>query len=210
VSERDRETILARRAAFLGSALALLGCARPPPIEEPEPVVSVPEPPAEEARSLEELPGRDTTSEPEAKHPSLEIPEGISEAARRRFEHLAGTMREAYELLDRMKVPSDCDLADAACDGRWRELADQLVLVGEKLKNLRPRCPGTSEHAKLYAARETEHREHSEALTREIEQEAERTLAPAGPAAQQRWELHRRQARLARPRVCLSFMCQDW
>lgn len=210
----DRAAILRRRAAFLGSTLAVLsGCSRgsPPPDAAgrsgSQPVVTVAEPAADAQAPADPLPER---SNPAGGHPSLETPPGVSEVARKKFEALAERMRDVYALFDALDVPADCDVTDSVCDDRWRKLADGLLELAERARFIVPVCKGSSESAKLYEQRAKEHADHVAELVKRIDQRIERALDGGGDAARRRWAEHEHEARRARPRVCLSFACSDW
>src|SRR5262245_28195428 len=135
-TEADRVLILRRRAAFVASALATLGCgggqsgarceARPP-------VVAVPEPAADGGAS-DELPPHPERQTPAGNAmPSLEIPDGINARAHENFERLVGQARRANDLLDRLEgtLRTGCDVADPACDERLKLVAEGFVELDE-------------------------------------------------------------------------------
>jgi hypothetical protein len=207
----DRERILARRAAFVGSALALLGCspareAESPPRAEPGAVVAVPEP-ADEGAS-EALPAK--RPKPAAGRPPLDVPEGVSEVARKRFESQAKQMQGVYDLIDAIAVPERCDVTSPSCESDWRKLADDLLELGERARFIRSPCKGSSESAKLFEQRSEQHAAQVEALRQQITEEIEQAIAAGGELAKQRWQKIEADARRSRPVVCLSFGCTDW
>jgi hypothetical protein len=214
--EVDRARILRRRAAFIGSALAALGCSRgsppakgPAPSGEPHAVVSVPratdeEPPGEVPPAAAERP------KPPRSTPPLEVPEGVSEQARERFVRLATQMNEIYDFIDGIEVPERCDVTDAGCESAWRKLAEDLLDLEQKSRWIRSPCKGSSEAAKLHAQRAEQHAAHVAALRQEIAEKIESLIAAGGKSAQEGWAKIERDARRARPVVCLSFGCVDW
>lgn len=217
--ETDRQRILARRAAFVGTALAALGgCARDPaPAGSPPvaptahgPVVEVEEPPADAATPEEALP--DAARQPRVARgaPSLDVPSDVSEEAKRRFEQLAERMRGVYALFDQVDVPERCEATDASCDARLRKLADDLLDLDDRTRYIIPVCAGSSESAKRFGERAREHADYVAELRRALEAEIQSALDAGGDAMKQRWETQQRAASMARPRVCLSFACMDW
>jgi hypothetical protein len=209
----DRAQILRRRAAFVSSALAALGCsgAQPAPAAGGEtPVVSVPPAPAKGEEPAAEQPP--VAAEPAEQHPqpSYELPPGISDEARSRFEHLFTQVKSAHALLERMErtLPVRCDVTSSACDAQWRSIADGFVDYDELVRFLAPVCPGSSQGAKLYLERS---RAHLDALAKRRGRLEQRIVdLMQTDVARARWDAHQGDARQARPMVCLSFACSDW
>jgi hypothetical protein len=208
----DRAAIIARRGLFVSSALALLvGCSSSKPASTPQPtVVAVPEP-SSAPRPSDDKPRADVhRDDPNASGPSLEIPDGIGREARQRFERLIVEVKAIHALLDRMTplVPAGCNVTNPSCDSRWRMLADALVELEERSRLLYPMCPGSSDAAKLYAARA---RAHLEVVAERREDLEDRILQNLGSEAEQRrWQEHQRAARLAQPASVSSISCKDW
>ncbi len=210
--EADRSAILRRRAAFVGSALTLLGCSRSaPPAKPPEPQreaqVSVPEPPAD-AEPSEPVPERGEPERSTRPTPSLEVPEGVSEETRERYVRLAKQMKGIYAEFSAISIPKQCDVSDASCEPAWRSLAERLLTLSDETRWIVPACKGSSESAKLFLARAAEHAEHARLLREELDQEIDRELG--SDAAKKRWQELQGHVRRSRPRVCLSFACVDY
>lgn len=127
----DRATILRRRAFFVTSAVAALGsCARTttPPAPAAPSVVSVPaaDPDAGEPETDAALPSpADAATHSDA--PPLDVPAGVSETARQKYERLASVMTRAYRILDEIDAElPNCSILDASCEPRFRKIADKL------------------------------------------------------------------------------------
>ena len=211
-SDTDRARILQRRAAFLSSALAALGCSAQPSSPKPDPVVAVPvPPPADTEPVVDAKPPPPPPKPATGVRPSLQIPDDVGEIAKRNFEHLAKSMKQLYELLDDMgaAVPEDCDLLNAPCDKAWQRVA-AIAVEMRRVQTFMHRCPGTSADAKRFAAFEKEHREHLGRRRAEVDARIHRAVAGGGDAARDRWEQHKRDAYTAKPYPCLSMRCEDW
>lgn len=205
-----RAAILRRRAFFISSVTALVGCdpkpSAPPP--SPEPVAippgggELPEPSGKPGSGTRERPG---------KMPPLDVPAGINDAARRQFEHLARSIPELHARFDEIakSLPSDCPIAEDRCAERWSALARALVEIEERMPQ-NPVCPGTSEGAKLYQARLDAHRAYLEDRRRATSLRLMEAIAPASDEGKRRWAAHMDKAKSAYPRVCLNYSCQDW
>jgi len=211
----DREAVLRRRAALVGSALAVLGCsaAKSVPATATATVVELPSEDAFASSGDDDLPERT----PQRKSatlgvmPSVDIPAGLSEDVRRRFEYLIAQITRAHELLDDIEhdLPR-CRLSDAACESGWREIAKKTVEIESAIRWLRPECPGSSAGAKLYMQRAVAHLDYFAARRQEVFRPFEQELEKGGEAALRQWEKLTSEARAARPTVCLSIVCQDW
>jgi hypothetical protein len=207
MSDRDKRTILERRALFLGSALTALGCGPKTNTTEPaEPqVVSIPE-------SADTKPTGDTEAPPEADRkpstrgdlPPLDTPPGVSERARQNYESLAKRMTGAHDILDEMEklIPS---CAITSCEGDWRKLAEKHFALDDAFR-FAYTCPGSSAEAKAYAERAQLHSDFFQKRRTAVEAQIS-TAVGSGNARYQ--ELREEFAR-AHPRPCLSFACGDW
>jgi hypothetical protein len=209
--DADKRAVLERRALFLGSALAALGgCARTtPPAEHADPaVVAVPTPGSATASAPSPDAGLPERGEKATLGdlPPLDVPDGASEAARQRYEHLARVMTDAHRAIDDISgsVPS-CDVG--SCEQEWRALARKVFDL-DGLFRFFYSCPGGSEEAKAYAERERAHVQHySERRTAMDKQIAD---ALGSDAARRRWDQLLDDVRTANPVPCLSFACRDW
>lgn len=203
--------MLERRALFLGSALAALGgCARSsPPAEHAGPaVVAVPTAATATAPATAAdagLPERG--AEPAAGDlPPLDVPDGASEAAQQRYEHLARVMTDAHRAIDDISasVPR-CDVG--SCEQEWRVLARKVFDL-DGLFRFFYSCPGSSEEAKAYAAREQAHMKHYSERRTEMDEQIATALG--SDASRRRWDQLLDDVRTANPVPCLSFACRDW
>jgi hypothetical protein len=207
MSDRDRRTILERRALFLGSALAALGCG--PKTNETQPadpqVVSIPE-------SEDTTPTSDTEPTPPADRklstrgdlPPLDTPSGVSERARQNYEALAKRMTTAHGLLDEMEkmIPS---CAVARCEGDWKKLAEKHFALDDAFR-FAYTCPGSSPEAKAYGERAQLHLDFYQKRRTGIEAQ----IASAAGSGDARYQELRNEVAGANPRPCLSFACIDW
>lgn len=206
MSDRDRRTILERRALFLGSALAALGCGPKANTTEPaEPqVVSIP-------GSADTTPTSDPEpTDPPERTPStrgdippLDTPPGVSERAKQNYEWLAKRMTAAHDILDQMEkmIPS-CDIE--SCDADWKKLAEKQYELDGSYRSYT--CPGTSADAKAYEERAKLHHEFLEKRRSAVETR----LSTALGSGTQRYDELRNEVARAHPRPCLSFACADW
>lgn len=207
----DRAQILRRRAVFMSSALAALGCsggAPPGKVAPVPPVVAVPAPVQAADAGVEAPPKREARSEPDM--PSYDVPDGVSDEARERFEQLFSQVREAHALLERLEnaLPAGCALTDPACDARWRGIADGLLDHDEALRFMQPVCPGSSQAAKLWEERSRAHRDYLAKRRGRLERRIVDIVKTEAERA--RWDQHQEEANMARPQICLSFACPDW
>lgn len=207
----DRRAIFHRRALFLGSALAALGSCQKtttPTETAAGPVVAVPEGKQEDAGAVPEtdadVPPREGGGLPRGEMPSLEMPQGISELARGRYEHLYSTMKHSHELLDQIEseVPR-CSIE--RCEGEWQPIAKKLFALDDGFRFYG--CPGSSAEAKAYGERQKEHFEFFDRRKKEVLAWLTTTLGDAGFAKLD--ELVQKE-HMANPRPCLSIACLDW
>ncbi|MCA9625336.1 MAG: hypothetical protein KC731_40215 [Myxococcales bacterium] len=209
----SREVILARRAAFLGSTLALVGCpsrgdgpvgTTSPTTSTTAPVVDIPEPSA--APTAETPPPEPSAppAKPPAGAPGYDVPAGVSDGAKERYDRLHDFARGTYAALDALGDPPNCPLKDAACRPAYEKAAATLV---DQRKDLRLFyiCPGKSEEAKAFAPH---YEAHLAAMNARLAAIDEAYSKAAGNA--DAWEAIKRDAALNKPIPCLSFACPDW
>jgi hypothetical protein len=208
----DRAVLLRRRALFLGSTLAALGgCEKSgaPPETATGPVVAVPESaPAEPTPTDADaggLPPRVDPRPPAGAMPSLEIPAGVGDVARRNYEALARRMTRAHALLDSIEERTP-KCAIAGCEDDWVVIARNLFDLEDNFSRLYT-CPGGSEQAKAFADRQAEHMAYYERRRKDVDSMLRGKLGDAGWA--RLTELIDKE-RSANPRPCLSFACSDW
>ena len=204
----DKSAILRRRAFFVTSALAALGSCTREPTPAVTPVV-VPEPaPDAGVEAMDAAPPSPERDSGEAELPSLEPPEGVSEAAQRYYQTLASKTKAAHEALDRIEraLPKACDFGSAGCEPTWRSLADAFHDV-ERAMALYFVCPSESEDARAFKLVEKAHLDHLKQRRERVERAA---LERAGGANTARWEELKNQAAMAHPMPCLKFACPEW
>lgn len=204
---------MARRAALLGSTLASIGCAptAPPPDDA---TVVVPSANATADEPAEGPTGGPTAAVgPRATYvlPSAEIPAGVGPEAQRRFEALFRNAKALHAILDELDqlVPSGCSIAEPRCEARWKGAAAKMSEL-QFAQQGGHFCPGSSADAKLFAAREAEHKQVLAARMQAIEQRIAQGEELAGPPGKGRWTELVRQAYEAKPYPCLTMSCQDW
>lgn len=213
-TDSTRRRILERRALFIGSALAGLGCgpsATPP--TSPPPVVGV-----EPTQSSPSATAADGSARPEpapkakpGKPPAIVVPEGASQQARQNYDALIKTMGQVHQLLGEAEslLPDSCDILDPACEGKWNEVAARFNDL-RRVHTFSYFCPGSSDEAKQFAAVHAAQREAEQRRTGKLEARIAKALAPGGQAAELRWEDLKRKAYEANPHPCLSVACNDW
>jgi hypothetical protein len=211
--DADRAQILRRRALFMSSALAALGCSGPAGSAKGAPVppvVSVPPPGAGADAGTEAPPKASPRSPPDGEMPPLDVPEGMGDDPRQQFDRLYGQVRDAHALLERLEkaLPGDCTVTNAACDTRWRSIADGLLEYEEMFRFMQPICKGSSAAAKLWEERARAHLEYLSKRRGRLDARIVE-LVQSEPA-RTRWDQHQQDAQLARPQICLSFACTDW
>lgn len=205
----DRAAILKRRALFLGSALATLGSCQKsgvPAETAPGPVIAVPAGEPEDAGASEGEPSaRDAGPRSRGDMPSLEIPSGVSEAARSNYESLITRMRRVHALLDDIeRMAPKCGMN--ACEDQWLPVAKKLFDLDDSF-GFSYVCPGSSDDAKAFFVRRQEHLDFYEARRKDVTVWLTGQLGEPGWARlQELVELER----LANPRPCLSYGCSDW
>lgn len=209
-----RRRILERRALFIGSALAGLGCGpsgapptSPPPVVGVEPTQQSPSAtPADGSAGPRPAP----TAKPD-KPPAIVIPAGVSGRARQSYDALTKTMGQVHQLLGEAEslLPDSCDILDPACEDKWSEVASRLSEL-RRVHTFSYFCPGASEEAKQFAAVHAAQRELEQRRTGKLQARIDKALARSGPAAAERWEELKRKAYEAKPYPCLSIACDDW
>jgi len=217
VSEADRNAILRRRAALVGSALAALGsCARtsPPPDHAAAPVIAVPPPAVEDGGVTAEPDGGDLPSRREnhaGEPPPLIVPAGVGDTARAHYEQLVRTYSDAYKILDQMEagIANGCSINDAKCESQWRALAENEFSLTEAFRFFHV-CPGSSQDAKDFNELEKAHRDYYTERLKKVHSAIEAQIDAGGPGSDKKWEQMKRDVRLHKPVVCLSFACIDW
>ncbi len=208
MDEIDRRLILRRRALFVGSALAALGCGKggaPPEHASDKPVVVVPAEPegTDEEEETEIATDAGTERRVRKDAPSLQIPDGVSQTARQNYEHLAKTFGEAYDVLDDIETTlASCSIDDASCESRWRELAERQYEMEEAFRFFHI-CPGSSDEAKAFRERELAHRAYLDERRAEVWKDR-------SASSKTKFDEMVSTIRMSKPSVCLSFGCMDW
>ena len=133
--------------------------------------------------------------------PGYEVPAGISDAAKERYERLHKFVKESHAMLDPVKVPA-CKLAD--CEDDYRKAAQVMTDVTKDLR-LFYMCPGSSEEAKAFEPHKQAHLKH----LRERMATLDEGLATAA-GEQDSWKKLKTDIAMSKPTPCLSFACPDW
>jgi hypothetical protein len=211
--ERDKKTILRRRAFLVTSALAALGgCGKAATTggdTEPKSVVTVP-------GSEGDAGGAHDVPAPSSRHdaatvegmPAMEVPEGVSAYGKSQYERLYGSMNRTHGLLAEIEneLPS-CSILEADCERRFSRFAANLNGIEEELEGISP-CGGESPEAREFAAHVTAHLTFLHKRRDRVEEAIAQRLRPGGEPARQRWQELVRAA--ARPRPCLEYACPKW
>lgn len=213
----DRATILRRRAFFVTSALAAVGCAPTPAPNTPggssssdTSAVTVPSavPAPGDASDGAAPPPREPVSEP---LPNMEIPAGVSDTARSRYEQLFKRMKEAHATLASVEktVPDGCSPAEPKCAAAWRSVAEALQGLDVGFSKFLV-CGGTSAEAKAFEARAEEHQKFLTERRQKLDERIAKAVAAGGQRAGSEWQRIKDDAENANPRPCLKFGCPDW
>lgn len=151
-----------------------------------------------------------TTTKPEepppktvSGRPAYDVPEGIGEEAKKRYDRLHKFMKESHERLDpALAALPDCKLR--ACEARYREAATVLSEL-RKDQRLFYICPGKSDEAKTFQPHYTAHRNH---LQERLDQlDAGLRKASGDETAYQALV---EEIAASKPIPCLSFACPEW
>ncbi len=193
MEDDDRSLILSRRAAYIGSALAVLSsCARSGESTAEAPTASVIAIPTVEESDAGEItkdapPGR-ADHWIRAGMPSLDVPQGVSDKARINYERLAQTMTEAHALLDDLEstLPANCLVTDARCESSWRAFAEKLDELTNKFRYFHT-CRGSSTEAKEYAEREQAHLKFYQGRYEALDKQRQEAVKSAGPKGNGAW-----------------------
>lgn len=204
-----RTRILRRRAAFLTSTLAVIGCGGPTRTQPAPAPVTVP---SGSAQPEEPDPGPPEAPPTAGRSgmPSLEVPEDINEQAHERFVGMVKQVQELHATLDEVEdtLGQRCSVLDPACEPTWRELAKQLLQVNGEFRWMHVVCKGSSEGAKLFEERQDEHREFLQKRVNELLSSIESGFSSRDEL--KRWKALWDEEELARPQICLSYGCSDW
>jgi hypothetical protein len=204
-----------RRAAFLSSALAAVGCSssshngaqsngQEPGATSQTPVVTVPVPAMPSSAPAETVRPEDPPPKPKmGERPAYDVPKAVSDTAKQNYQHLHKTMKELHRMLDDMEttLPA-CDIAKPDCQAAFRLEADQWHEINRTLRFFHL-CPGKSKEAQTFDKHRSAHDRHLRARIATVEQ---RVVTAAGDPA--RWDQIKSQQ--AKPHPCLSFACPDW
>jgi len=210
VSGDLRNRILARRARFVGSALALAGCSpstKPANVAVIEPIDAAAIPTATSSVSD---PPRDAGPPPSPgkRGPYFTIPDGITPETRKRYDLLEQRMTEFHKVVDdldkEMQTAPKCP--GNTCDDFWREIAGKIEELGTRMTWLYIFCPNPQrEETDRFLQVAKEQREQAEKLRGSSQAKAESMVG--GKA---KFERYQSEYDKAHPRPCLSFACDRW
>jgi hypothetical protein len=200
-----------RRAAFLTSALAAVGCtpaaqqdSAQPQATPTTPVVTIPQAtPAPTTTGPEVEPEPPAPKPSSGKRPPYDVPNGVSEIAKKNYERLHTTTKKLHSVLDEMdnRAPR-CAIANASCEQEFRDEAERWHEIQRTLRMFYF-CPGKSAEAVAFGKHRQAHDAH---LRERIAAVDERIGRLAGDP--KRWEQIKTEQ--AKPVPCLSFACKDW
>ena len=205
--------IMRRRAAFLGSALAAVGCTPSAQQQsgqqqsEPSaatPVVMIPEATAAPTSSAPPVTPEQPAPKPSSgERPPYDVPNGVSDRAKRNYRRLHDTMKELHGVLDDMEsqLPR-CAMAKPDCEQAFRAEADRWHQIQRRLRTFYF-CPGKSAEAIAFG----EHRQAHDTHLRERIASVEKRVSDAA-GDRSRWEQVKSEQAIPVP--CLSIACQDW
>jgi hypothetical protein len=212
LKDDDRRTILRRRAFFVTSALAALGCARPAThADQSGNTLQVPSTPSEPAGSDSSQPP-DRTPAPNARAgmPPTDVPDGVKPFTRSSYEHLYDVMAAFHGHIDSIEASiARCTNGfDKSCQtNELPQIAKTLNAIDDTLERIHS-CGGSSPEAKAYVLREAEHLRFAQDRRTRMEESLKQLLATGGAAAENSLKTLRDAA--AVPRPCLEYACPDW
>lgn len=185
----DRAAILARRAMFLTTALAALGCTAPGtgPARTPgdAPAVSTPTEPAEPAEPAVAAP-QDSARPPPRAYADLEklapprtVSDRLPADEKAELTELAAGLATAYARLARAyeATPTACSPDDPKCEPTWASVVDDLRVVREAVED--PLCGmgGSAGKLQRFAAHQRFLRAQADAIEAELAAAAKRWRA---------------------------------
>jgi hypothetical protein len=205
--EDPRALILRRRAVFVTSALAATGCQ--PNGKEPDVGTTAPTTPVVSVASSPKPAAPVPTVEPvdpppkDPGRPGYDIPDGVSEEAKKRYERLHRFMKESHAKLDPVlsDLP-DCTLAK--CEPKYQVAATVLADLRKDLR-LFYICPGQSDEAKAFQPHYKAHQKHLHDRLEKLDAELEKASGDADG-----YHALLKQIAMSKPVPCLSFACPDW
>lgn len=208
-----RAAILKRRALFVGSALAAAGCTpngNAKPTEEPPTGQTGPTAPVVSVAPAPSAPQPTTTTKPEepppktvAGRPSYDVPEGVSDEAKKRYDRLHEFMKESHARLDpALATLPDCTLR--ACEPRYRQAATVLADL-RKDQRLLYICPGKSDEAKAFQPHYEAHKKHLQERLDLLDNSLRKASGD-----EKAYQALVAEIAMSKPIPCLSFACPDW
>ncbi|MBI4954014.1 MAG: hypothetical protein HY908_18470 [Myxococcales bacterium] len=220
LATRDaRRTILARRTALLGSALATLGACRETaaplggtatasgptpsvmvpsvsPSATPEPSTAPPEPSATASSAT-----------PKVAVPTIAAPADASPEMRARYAALEQELARTVAGFDRADalVPRGCSVLEPACVAKWRAFVDARKDADPPFGRYSvPPCPDAAPEKHAYHAQVMAVVAYRVARAAVIEAAVRAELEPRGAAAEQRYGELESDWQMAHPMPCLS------
>lgn len=212
MKDDDRKTILRRRAFFVTTALAALGCARPAAhADESGNTVRVPSATSEPAGAdAGEPPERTPAPDARAGIPPTDIPDGVKPFTRSSYEHLYKVMADLHGHFDSIEASmgrckkgfdKDCEKTELP------QIAKTLNAIDDTLERIHS-CGGSSPEAKVYMLREAAHLKFAQDRRGRMDGALKQLLATGGAAAENSLKTLREAG--AVPRPCLEYACPDW
>jgi len=165
------------------------------------PTVSVdPTPPAPQSSATAER----EEPEPEVTgRPGYDVPEGVSEEAKKRYDRLHRFMKESHRRLDPVlaDIP-DCPLR--TCEPRYRKAATVLADL-RKDQRLFYICPGKSDEAKAFQPHYEAHKKHLQERLEKLDRELKKASGD-----EDAYQALLKDIAMSKPVPCLSFACPEW
>jgi hypothetical protein len=201
--------VLARRARFMGTVMALAGCGNspssgsgaPPSVPVIEPGDAGPQTP------IATFPEQDAG--PREERFEFLVPEGISEETRTRYVRLKDSVQNTRKEITRVRgqLKSAPTCPSASCDTWWRDMAGTLQSLQQRTGWLGYHCPKKREETDRFLERVEKERKDLQERVGRVRSEA---LSLLGPNADQRLAQYEHEYDAAHPRPCLSIACDSW
>ncbi len=209
-----RDTILARRALYLTTALATIGCSSksslPPSAGAsggtPAGTGSAPVPTATASAEHVAIAPKATFEEVINKRPPIGISEGVPAREAVGLKALGARLEERYKKVGVVwrQVPA-CDPSAAACDPDWRKLAEDARSMYRALDgNFIGGCGGASFTTASYRLRQQAHSRYLLSLTKRIEAHLSDVAKSYSYGSERRCQLLLAKAKEKPPMPCLS------
>jgi hypothetical protein len=154
-------------------------------------------------------PAPTTTAAPEepppkvSGRPGYDVPDGLGEEAKKRYDRLHKFMKESHQRLDpTLAELPDCPLKQ--CEAEYRKAATVLADL-RKDQRLVYICPGKSDEAKAFQPHYEAHKTHLNERLEELDRRLEEASGDA-----EAYQALLNDIAMSKPVPCLSFACPEW